>query len=618
MTRTRTRLIGVTTLVVAALAVTAAPGQSATKTTKKKAATTKKTATTKKGTTATTAKAATPTTAAPTATPSTAATSGPKPVVGGTLTWGNFIFPTGLDPIVSTGHLTTGFVEMQAVYDTVVRWNGDTGKYENLTAESVTPNADFSEWTVKIKPGIKFTDGTDYDAAAVAMSFNRHRPVTGTYPPPPCAETVSCPGNTTSSTSYMGWVKNVQVVDKLTMKVTLDSGWSGFPAALASEPGLVVSPTAIKKACPNPAVSIRTCSFNLEPVGAGPFMVKSFKPGEAIEMVRNPNYYGGQVYLDGIKFINSGDPGGMKTYDWFTTKTIDAGILRTPESVFYARRDKMNNFSFPAQSGSVLLLNAGININCSGGQPAQFCAGKADGTQVPSNPPTKNVNVRRAVQAAIDPDVIDQRANKGQGNPGLELFQSDFAWYSPAAAAAAPKYDLATAKSFVAAAKAQGWDGKVRLLFNNAPSSQTTGLLIEAMLRAAGMDPDLDISKTSAQTTVQYTQQRDFDITGAGLAASNDEGGFIAFLQNLYSTAASNRMGFKDAKVDAALDAIRKAPTDDAKKVAFAQLAEANTAAVGMIPYGKNDQLIVWSNKVHGLQTTMRDSVRFDKAWMDK
>jgi peptide/nickel transport system substrate-binding protein len=170
----------------------------------------------------------------------------------------------------------------------------------------------------------------------------------------------------------------------------------------------------------------------------------------------------------------------------------------------------------------------------------------------------------------------------------------------------------------VAAAKAQGWDGKVRVLFANSPIGQTTGLVIDTQLRAAGMDPQLDISKTSAQMTVQYTQQRDFDVVGTGFAASNDEGGFVAFNQNLLSTAASNRIGFKDAGVDAALVAIRLAVTDDARKAAFARLATAIYASAPMVVYGKIDQLVAYSPKVHGLTPTMRDSVTFTKAWMEK
>lgn len=92
--------------------------------------------------------------------------------------------------------------------------------------------------------------------------------------------------------------------------------------------------------------SIRTCSYNLAPVGAGPFMVTSFRPGEGITMVRNPNYYGGQVPLDGIKFINPGDAGALKSLDYYTTGTVNAGILRSPQAVAIARNNKIPNISF--------------------------------------------------------------------------------------------------------------------------------------------------------------------------------------------------------------------------------------------------------------------------------
>src|SRR5688572_2351159 len=97
------------------------------------------------------------------------------PVAGGTLTMNMFSQTLGLDPIVTSGSGVLGGMEMVAVYDTVMRWNPEAGKYEPRTAESLTPNADFSEWTLKIKSGIKFSDGTDYDAEAVRYAIERHK-----------------------------------------------------------------------------------------------------------------------------------------------------------------------------------------------------------------------------------------------------------------------------------------------------------------------------------------------------------------------------------------------------------------------------------------------------------
>src|SRR4051794_38671675 len=297
---------------------------------------------------------------------SAATTTTLPPQPGGTLTFGEFLEPAGLDSIVSTGHLSTGFVEMAAVYDTLQRYNHDTGKYENVTADNVTPNADFTEWTVKIKPNIKFTDGTPYDATAVVLNMNRHR--SGLPGAPPCAQTYSCPRNTTSDTSYMSFVKDIQVMDPVTFKIILNQPWAGAQFMLSAEPSLVASPAALSKC--DPAASIRTCDYNLHPVGAGPFMVTSFKPGEGITMVKNPNYYGGQVYLDGIKFINPGDGGGTKSYDYFKSGTVNAGVIRVAAATAAARADKTPNIDYPAQSGNILLLNQGIDVVCTGGKPA--------------------------------------------------------------------------------------------------------------------------------------------------------------------------------------------------------------------------------------------------------
>ncbi|MEO5839500.1 MAG: ABC transporter substrate-binding protein [Acidimicrobiales bacterium] len=165
----------------------------------------------------------------------------------------------------------------------------------NQTAESFAPNADFTEWTLKLKQTVKFSDGTAYDAAAVVFGLNRHR--SGLPGAPACQEIVACPRNSQGTVSFMALVKDIQAVDQYTVKITLNEAWSGFPYALTSEAGMIPSPTALRKCDATKAIS--TCDFNLKPVGAGPFLVDSFKQKDSINLIRNPNYWGGQVYLDG-------------------------------------------------------------------------------------------------------------------------------------------------------------------------------------------------------------------------------------------------------------------------------------------------------------------------------
>jgi peptide/nickel transport system substrate-binding protein len=63
-------------------------------------------------------------------------TTGKQPVAGGTITFGTYSETAGLDPIVSSGNGVTGYIEMNAVYDTIVRYNVETGKYEPNTARA--------------------------------------------------------------------------------------------------------------------------------------------------------------------------------------------------------------------------------------------------------------------------------------------------------------------------------------------------------------------------------------------------------------------------------------------------------------------------------------------------
>src|SRR5690606_3892265 len=147
------------------------------------------------------------------------ADSGPRP--GGTLTMASFVMATGLDPAVAPGGGATAGTEMAAIYDTLVRWNPETGTYEPRTATAVEASPDLLVWTIRIRSGITFTDGTPYDANAVKAGLDRHRAA----------------ANLTASAAYMARVADVAVVDPLTVQVTLTQPWAGFIGVLADEPG---------------------------------------------------------------------------------------------------------------------------------------------------------------------------------------------------------------------------------------------------------------------------------------------------------------------------------------------------------------------------------------------
>jgi peptide/nickel transport system substrate-binding protein len=532
------------------------------------------------------------------------------PVSGGTMTFAEYSEPRGLDPIISTGAGVTGAIEMSAIYDTIMRWNPEKGEYEPRTAESLEPNATFTEWTLTLKPGITFHDGTPYNAEAVKFGMMRHK--SGQQGAPPCAELYACPRNNTSSGVYMQLVKSIDVVDDLTVKFTLTEPWSAFAYALSDEASMIPSPTAYKAACADPAAEAAQCSFNLAPVGAGPFKIDKFTPKESITMVRNDAYYGGDVYLDGLKFVNPGDAGGDKTYEGFKADTYDVAFLRAPTAVAAAHDDDVTGYSAMQQGGGIFLMNMGVTVNCAGGKPEPVCVGKPDGA-TPTTPPTASATVRQAIAAAIDPEVIDTRGNSGKGHPGSQLFQDDFRWYPNVPG---PEYNQEKAKELVTKAKAEGWDGKVRLLYNNTPTAMNVGLAAQTMLQAVGIDAELDTSKDTTGQILQVTVAKDFDVAGFGVAISNDDGAMAALAQNLSSTSPSNRVGYKNPVVDQALKDLRAAATDAEKTKQFGIIATEVARDLPNLVWSKVEEFIVWQEDVHGLQFNHSTSVHLDKAWI--
>ena len=227
------------------------------------------------------------------------------PQKGGILNAGQFTGIQGLDPAKLAGAGSVGAIELSAIYDTLMRYNPDSKKYEGRTAQSLEPNADFTVWTLKLKPGIKFTDGTAYDAAAVKFVLDRQ----------------TKEGNANPRGQLTQFVDTMTVVDAMTMTFKLKLGWVGFPYVLSGANGMIYSPAAFQKV--NDAAK-----FNITPsdAGAGPFKVKAYKPGESLELERNATYHGGEPYLDGVKFVTI--PGAQATYDAIKTGTLAGGLCR--------------------------------------------------------------------------------------------------------------------------------------------------------------------------------------------------------------------------------------------------------------------------------------------------
>jgi peptide/nickel transport system substrate-binding protein len=531
-----------------------------------------------------------------------------EPVAGGMLRFAAYSPLQGFDPLVVAQGGYTGGTELAAVYDVLFRYNGETREYEPQTAESIEPNDDFTEWTLKIKPGITFTDGTPYDAEAVAFSINRHR--AGQPNTPPCEELRACPRNTRQTAGLVAVISDVQVVDPLTVRVALAEPYASFPYVLTTEVGMVPSPTALQAAC-QPTEAPTDCSYNTSPVGAGAFTVGSFKPEESVTLVRNPDYWDGEVYLEEVVFTSRSDGGGTTTFDAFRTGEADAAFIQDQQVVHTAEEEDIPRLSWRLYGGRLLLINTGIEVTCTGGQPAPTCTGKPDGP-TRTSPPTASVKVRQAIAAAVDAELLNERVFDGLAIPSKALVGASFPWYPDVEG---PAYDLERAKELVAEAKAEGWDGKVRYLGKNNPAEIAEGVALQAMLGAAGIELVVDNTPDQAAFVQQVIVNKDFDMAGWALSSTPDDGAESSISTNLLSTSPGNRIGYRNPAFDEAIRELRSAATDDEKVEAYRKLSEIVRDDVPVLPLVDTQNVILLAPELHGVKPTTRYVVLLDDAW---
>jgi len=204
----------------------------------------------------------------------------------------------------------SGIMVAQSIYDTLTRPNAD-GEIEPWLAESVEPNEDSTVWTIKLREGVKFHDGTDLTAEVVKNNLDAYR---GAYPAraPLLFVFVLEP------------IQSVDVVDPLTVQVTMKQPWVSFDAQLYGDgrPGILAQAQLDDTS---------SCAENL--IGTGPFRFVDWVPNQKFTAEKNPDYWatdaaGNQLpYLDEIEFrpivevdqrrnaLESGEINAMHTTD---------------------------------------------------------------------------------------------------------------------------------------------------------------------------------------------------------------------------------------------------------------------------------------------------------------
>lgn len=478
------------------------------------------------------------------------------PKQGGTLTFGAYSEPAVLDPAETIVAGSTGGLEMSAIYDVLMRWNSADNTVQPQLAESLEHSADYKTWTLKLRDGVKFSDGTALDAAAVKFSIERYVRL--------------------GADEAMLWsdnVKSVSATDPLTVEFELATKWPSFDYMLTTGPGMIVAKSAGE-------------GEKFKPVGAGAFTFASHKTAESIELKANKDYWGGAPNLDGIKVVFLNDPSA--TYDSFKSDELDAAFTREPDLVDEAVQAGQSGFLNMVSLGSVAVIN---------GQEGH---------------PGSDPRVRQAMHMAIDPKVIADRSYGGAGLPSNEVFPSSSVWHTDVKPL---PYDPDAAKKLVAEAKADGFDGKVTYLDASDAASKETALTVKAFLEAVGLTVKLDLVSNVQEQIQKVAVDRNYDVAGWGISW-REAGPYGRMFATLHSEGNLNVGMPTGPEMDALFDEFQAAETEDQQREIMGRIQAQWNEQVPALIFSPTGEFLMWSKDVHGVVDTTNSMVLLQDAWI--
>lgn len=396
--------------------------------------------------------------------------------------------PTQTIPWLSTS--TQSIQVLSQVYSTLLN-SGDNLETVAGLADLPEVSEDGLTYTFKLKDGVKFANGSALDSTDVKYTF----------------DTIMNPETKATSASYFASVASVDAPDPKTVVVKLKSPDASFTTALANVNTSIV-PSDV------PVESLTTT-----PVGSGPYVWDTRTPNQSITLKVNPDYYQGRPGYQSLQFRILGDEKAMVSA--LQSGAVDMAIFDNPVTAKTATSGKVKVTPVDQLSYHVLQLRADA-------------------------PALKDVNVRLAIQCAIDRKQVLDTAALGAGEVTGPITSP--AYKSNPDARPCPTRDVAKAKDYLAKA---GKSGGVSINLITSQGLYSTAVNeaqnIQAQLKEAGINVKLETLDSDGY--VQRWLKGDFDSAIALNGGSTDPNTMYA--RYFTSKGSFNKVaGYRSAALD--------------------------------------------------------------------
>lgn len=428
--------------------------------------------------------------------------AGPK--TGGRLVFGAENEFAGFDILKIRGFAINDAIANNTILERLFGLDAD-GNLIPILGLSATPSEDGKTWTIKLRQGVIFHDGTPFNADAVIHHWKR----------------ILNPENRYRGRAYITPVLSVEKVDAFTIQFILKYRWLPFPNILTGARGLnsfIPSPKAVDADTQKRA-----------PVGTGPFMFKEWKSGDSFIVEKNPNYWQqGKPYLDEIVFKLV--PDHQARYASLKSGQMDMVWMDRGNIIQKATKDpSIVHHQATGNGAEIFVLNT-------------------------TKPPFDNLDVRRAVAHAWD----QRQCVKMSYHDAIPIIEHPLGENVSCNNVDYPAHDIAKAKQLIADI---AQPIQIECLHSDTKRGREQGELLQQFTKQAGIT--VKTTGLSFGPVIKKVITKDYQISTWRMPSRVDLG--AGFYSAFHSKSRANVTGYNNPQMDALL-AAQRTETDPAKR----------------------------------------------------
>jgi len=470
------------------------------------------------------------------------------PVSGGTLVFGIAAETDGWR--VTDGRwANSAYIVGNAIFDPLAAYD-ENFEAQPYLAESFTPNDDFTSWTITLRPGVTFHDGSPVDAAAVARNLEAHK------------------ASLLTSTA-VSFIDTIAATGDLTVQVDMIKPWSTFPDALTSQVGYVMAPAMID----NP-------DGGRQPVGSGPFVFEQWTPGRSLDATRNDSYWrAGLPYLDAVQFQVFTD---IQTRG----RSMEAGEVQAIETgdaaqvIKFAELAAAGNFQmYTDDNAEVSETFMGLNT---------------------SKPPFDDPIARQALAYSLDRQAISDQAYQSLFPPAVGPYKPSSQFFVDAGV---PEFNPERARELVAEYEAKTGQ-PLAFSANILPVPEIRQIAEVLQQQAADVGIDVTLEAMDQATLLVRALTGDYQATGFILFGSKQLDREYVFIADFPEGNPLNFTRNKNPEIVAALDSARSSQDPQIRAEAFAEVQRQMAADGNFLFIVHNLTAVIFANDVFGIADT--------------